>query len=151
MTRWRHPRARWRSSSSSPGATQLTVTLREAIRVLESMGMVTSRRRVGVTISPRSEWNAFDPVANLEWVSTLAHDWAADARLTRIDLTRVSAAGTLDLATGADVNPDPTDEAGVEFMRLSSEGWCRASIAYGTPHSKAKEAAARTAAFYTGG
>jgi len=34
---------------------------REAIRVLESMGMVTSRRRVGVTVSPREQWNAFDP------------------------------------------------------------------------------------------
>ncbi|WP_141576837.1 FadR/GntR family transcriptional regulator [Actinomadura sp. WMMA1423] len=35
--------------------------VREAIRVLESMGMVTSRRRVGVTVAPRSVWNVFDP------------------------------------------------------------------------------------------
>ena len=34
---------------------------REAIRVLESMGLVTSRRRVGVTVSPRAQWNVFDP------------------------------------------------------------------------------------------
>ena len=47
------------------------------------------------------------------------------------------------LATGADVNPDPTDAAGVEFMRLSSDGWCRASIAYGTPPRQAEQAAAR--------
>ena len=34
---------------------------REAIRVLESMGMVASRRRVGITIQPRQRWNVFDP------------------------------------------------------------------------------------------
>ncbi|GAA2453625.1 FCD domain-containing protein [Actinomadura vinacea] len=35
--------------------------VREAIRVLESMGMVTSRRRVGITVAPRAGWNLFDP------------------------------------------------------------------------------------------
>jgi DNA-binding FadR family transcriptional regulator len=34
---------------------------REAIRVLESMGMVASRRRVGITIQPAENWNVFDP------------------------------------------------------------------------------------------
>lgn len=34
---------------------------REAIRVLESMGMVAPRRRVGITIQPSSTWNVFDP------------------------------------------------------------------------------------------
>jgi DNA-binding FadR family transcriptional regulator len=34
---------------------------REAIRVLESMGMVASRRRVGITIQPSANWNVFDP------------------------------------------------------------------------------------------
>lgn len=34
---------------------------REAIRVLASMGLVASRRRVGVTVLPRSEWHVFDP------------------------------------------------------------------------------------------
>jgi DNA-binding FadR family transcriptional regulator len=34
---------------------------REAIRVLESMGLVASRRRVGITIQPRHLWNVFDP------------------------------------------------------------------------------------------
>lgn len=34
---------------------------REAIRVLESMGMVESRRRVGITIQPAHTWNVFDP------------------------------------------------------------------------------------------
>ncbi|CAN5573874.1 FCD domain-containing protein [soil metagenome] len=34
---------------------------REAVRVLESMGMVASRRRVGITIQPSEKWNVFDP------------------------------------------------------------------------------------------
>lgn len=34
---------------------------REAVRVLESMGMVASRRRVGVTVQPRASWHVFDP------------------------------------------------------------------------------------------
>ncbi|MGZ6743791.1 MAG: FadR/GntR family transcriptional regulator [Nocardioides sp.] len=34
---------------------------REAVRVLESMGMASSRRRVGITIQPRARWNVFDP------------------------------------------------------------------------------------------
>lgn len=35
--------------------------MREAIRVLESMQVVASRRRIGVTVLPRSQWNVFDP------------------------------------------------------------------------------------------
>lgn len=34
---------------------------REAMRVLESMGLVRSRRRVGITVQPAEAWNAFDP------------------------------------------------------------------------------------------
>jgi DNA-binding FadR family transcriptional regulator len=39
---------------------------REAIRVLESMGMVASRRRVGITIQPSANWNVFDPLV-IRW------------------------------------------------------------------------------------
>ena len=39
---------------------------REAIRVLESMGMVASRRRVGLTILPSDKWNVFDPLV-IRW------------------------------------------------------------------------------------
>jgi DNA-binding FadR family transcriptional regulator len=35
--------------------------VRETIRVLESMGMLTSRRRVGLTVAGRGTWNVFDP------------------------------------------------------------------------------------------
>jgi DNA-binding FadR family transcriptional regulator len=34
---------------------------RDVVKVLESLQIVTTRRRVGVTVSPRSAWNAFDP------------------------------------------------------------------------------------------
>lgn len=34
---------------------------REAVRVLESMGMLASRRRVGLTVLARGHWNVFDP------------------------------------------------------------------------------------------
>lgn len=35
--------------------------VREAVRVLESLGMVASRRRVGITVLPRASWDAFSP------------------------------------------------------------------------------------------
>ncbi|MHA7210422.1 FadR/GntR family transcriptional regulator [Arthrobacter sp. MDT1-65] len=35
--------------------------VREALRVLASMGMVASRRRVGVQVRPAAEWNLYDP------------------------------------------------------------------------------------------
>ncbi|NUT52011.1 MAG: FadR family transcriptional regulator, partial [Saccharothrix sp.] len=34
---------------------------RETMRVLESMGLVTSRRRVGITVRPSSSWQVYDP------------------------------------------------------------------------------------------
>ncbi len=34
---------------------------REAVRVLESLGLVASRRRVGIIVRPRTDWNVFDP------------------------------------------------------------------------------------------
>ena len=39
---------------------------REAVRVLESMGLISSRRRVGLTVQPRERWNVFDPRL-IEW------------------------------------------------------------------------------------
>lgn len=34
---------------------------RETMRILESMGLVTSRRRVGITVRDVAAWNVFDP------------------------------------------------------------------------------------------
>ncbi|GAB3058437.1 FadR/GntR family transcriptional regulator [Sediminivirga luteola] len=36
--------------------------IREAVRVLEAKGMIESRRRIGVTITPMSRWSVLDPV-----------------------------------------------------------------------------------------
>ncbi|MGG5259300.1 FadR/GntR family transcriptional regulator [Phycicoccus avicenniae] len=35
--------------------------VREAVRVLSAMGLVETRRRVGVLVRPRTTWNVFDP------------------------------------------------------------------------------------------
>lgn len=35
--------------------------VREAVRVLASMGLVAMRRRIGVQVLPTSEWNVYDP------------------------------------------------------------------------------------------
>ena len=35
--------------------------VREVIRVLENLGMVRSKRRVGITVLPRAEWSILDP------------------------------------------------------------------------------------------
>ncbi|RYV49730.1 FadR family transcriptional regulator [Pengzhenrongella frigida] len=34
---------------------------RDVVKVLESLELVVTRRRIGVTVRPRSEWNVFDP------------------------------------------------------------------------------------------
>lgn len=39
---------------------------REAMRALEQLGLVSSSRRVGITVRPRSEWSALDP-SIIEW------------------------------------------------------------------------------------
>ncbi|GAA2151529.1 FCD domain-containing protein [Kitasatospora kazusensis] len=40
--------------------------VREAVRILESMRLVASRRRVGITVQPRSDWDVFDPLV-IRW------------------------------------------------------------------------------------
>ncbi|MFJ9522268.1 FadR/GntR family transcriptional regulator [Kitasatospora sp. NPDC101801] len=40
--------------------------VREAVRILESMRMVASRRRVGITVQPKSDWDVFDPLV-IRW------------------------------------------------------------------------------------
>ncbi|MFD4910183.1 FadR/GntR family transcriptional regulator [Kitasatospora purpeofusca] len=40
--------------------------VREAVRILEGMRLVASRRRVGITVQPRSDWDVFDPLV-IRW------------------------------------------------------------------------------------
>ncbi|ROR89711.1 FadR/GntR family transcriptional regulator [Nocardioides aurantiacus] len=58
---------------------------REAVRVLDSMGMLTSRRRVGVTVQPRERWHVFDPRL-IRW--RLAGDDRAAQLLSLAELRR---------------------------------------------------------------
>lgn len=39
---------------------------REAVRVLQAMGLIATRRRVGITVLPRTSWNVFDPLV-IRW------------------------------------------------------------------------------------
>ncbi len=59
------------------------------------------------------------------------------------------------IETGAATDPQkgaawPTTAEGKQFAAASSDAWCQASIAAGTPDAAAREAAGRTTAFYTG-
>jgi uncharacterized protein YndB with AHSA1/START domain len=59
------------------------------------------------------------------------------------------------LSTGEAVDPKEAaawtaSEEGKDFVRRSSDEWCRASIAAGTDEASARVAASRTTAFYTG-
>ncbi|GAA2269569.1 MULTISPECIES: FadR/GntR family transcriptional regulator [Kitasatospora] len=40
--------------------------VREAVRILESMRMVAPKRRVGITVQPKSGWDVFDPMV-IRW------------------------------------------------------------------------------------
>lgn len=40
--------------------------VREAVRILEGMRLVASRRRVGITVQPKSLWDVFDPMV-IRW------------------------------------------------------------------------------------
>ncbi len=85
---------------------------REVVRVLESMGMVTSRRRVGVTVRDRSAWNVFDPrvirwrlagpdrAAQLQSLSELRRGFEPVAAALAADRATSEQCGTLARAVG---------------------------------------------------
>ncbi len=110
--------------------------VREAIRVLASMGMLASRRRVGVQILPASEWNLYDPqvirwrlaspariaqLRSLTELRTAIEPQAARLAALRAPLADASAlmglAGKLWAAGQAD-DPETFLELDIEFHRL---------------------------------
>jgi DNA-binding FadR family transcriptional regulator len=58
---------------------------REAIRVLQAMGLIATRRRVGITVLPRTSWNVFDPLV-IRW--RLDGDGRRDQLLSLSELRR---------------------------------------------------------------
>ena len=91
-------------------------TAREAVKVLESIRMVSSRRRIGITVRPREEWDALDehlirwnlagPFRQHQFEALLELRVAVEplaARLTAIRATDAQRAELLRLAEGRDV------------------------------------------------
>lgn len=89
--------------------------VREAIRVLASMGMLASRRRVGVQILPASEWNLYDPQV-IRW------RLASPARIAQLrSLTELRTAIEPEAARLAAVRAPLADAS--ELMGLAGKLW----------------------------
>lgn len=79
--------------------------VREVVRVLESLGMVTSRRRVGLTVQPSRSWMVYDPKV-IRW--RLAGSGRADQLRS---LTALRSAVEPVAAAGAATHIDPASAA----------------------------------------
>ncbi|UZJ23448.1 FCD domain-containing protein [Rhodococcus antarcticus] len=92
--------------------------VREAVRVLESLGMVTSRRRVGLTVQPSRCWSVYDPKV-IRW--RLAGSGRADQLRS---LTALRSAVEPLAASGAATHIDPVhaDELVDTAAALESTG-----------------------------
>ena len=72
--------------------------------------------------APPSGFAAFDPVADLAWAQGIASQWQPDALLTRIDVAKLTAAGTVDAQGPED------SQAGYRFRSPAQEAaWIRAA------------------------
>jgi uncharacterized protein YndB with AHSA1/START domain len=107
------------------------------VQLSEGPGASTTLQLEHIAHTPEEMWEQFGPgAAGVGW----------DGAITGL---------AEHLATGRDNDPKAFEawsasEQGREFYRLSSEAWCRASIAAGTDEAAARAAAERTTAFYTG-
>jgi uncharacterized protein YndB with AHSA1/START domain len=107
------------------------------VRLTERSDGGTSLRLEHVAHVPDDQWNQYGPGA-------VGVGWD----LAMLGLGKhLETGGTADLGEAAEW---PTTAAGKDFVTRSSDEWCRASIAAGTPEASAREAAGRTTAFYTG-
>ena len=79
--------------------------LREAMRILESMGLVESRRRVGITVRPIAEWNVFDP--KVIWWRLSGPDRGARRRPGQLHPRTGSAGGRRRRVRAGATNPRP--------------------------------------------
>jgi uncharacterized protein YndB with AHSA1/START domain len=107
------------------------------VRLAELSDGGTSLRLEHIAYVPDELWNQYGPgAAGVGW----------DLGLLALG-RHLETGATLDLKEGEQW---PTTEEGKDFVSRSSDEWCRASIADGTPETAAREAAGRTTAFYTG-
>lgn len=86
---------------------------RETMRILESMGLVRSRRRVGITVQPRESWNVFDP--RVIWWRLAGP--GRDAQLRTLTELRIAVEP---LAAGAAARSASADER-ARALRLTGE------------------------------
>ena len=107
-------------------------SLREAVKVLSAKGLIEARRRVGVRVRPRDDWNLLDPVV-LSWHPDIQHDEELMAGL--IEARRIFEPAAAELAarraTAADL---AAIEAAFDAMTTSVPGdldrYCRADLAF---------------------
>lgn len=89
--------------------------VREAVRVLASMGLVAMRRRLGVQILPAAEWNVYDPQV-IRW------RLASSGRFAQLrSLTELRAAVEPEAARLAALRAPQAD--GAEIIALAGELW----------------------------
>lgn len=89
--------------------------IRECLRVLASMGLVESKRRVGTQIRPETAWNVFDPQV-IRW------RLASDGRGTQMrSLTELRAAVEPEAARLAALRADLSD--GSELVTIAAQMW----------------------------
>lgn len=89
--------------------------VREAVRVLASMGLVTMRRRVGVQVLPDTEWNVYDPQV-VRWRLETSGRLAQIQSLTELRIAVEPEAARL-AATRA------PQERSAEILALAGELW----------------------------
>lgn len=85
--------------------------IREVVRILESMGMVESRRRVGVTVLPVAAWSVLDPQL-IRWRLAGPERHAQLHRLTEMRLALEPTAARLAARRA-------TAEVGAELLELA--------------------------------
>ena len=93
---------------------------REVVRTLASIRMVVGRKRVGVVVRPREEWNTFDP-ALIRWL--LAADWVGEVRkLVELRTAVEPLAAGLAAQRCTEDEADRLVETSREMQRLASAG-----------------------------
>ena len=107
-------------------------SLREAVKVLSAKGLIEARRRVGVRVRPRDDWNLLDPVV-LSWHPDIQHDEELMAGL--IEARRIFEPAAAELAAR---RATASDLAAIEtaFDAMTSavpnhfDAYCKADLAF---------------------